>query len=326
MGKTFRKLLKGERTKMEKQRVVIIGGGPAGLTAAIYTARANLNPLVIEGIMAGGQLMETTSVENFPGFPQGITGPELMQKMKEQAKRFNVKFIPEDATEVKLQPTNHIVKWTSGNITTLSIIIATGAGAKSLGIKGEDALSGKGVSRCATCDGFFFKGKEVAVIGGGDSALEEAIYLSTICKKVKIIHRRDKLRASAYMQQKARKTKNIEFLLERIPLEFLEADNGTLGAIKLKHVKTQRKEILQVDGAFVAIGHQPSTSLFSGQLELNQAGYIVTEKGSSRTSVEGVFAAGDVCDPTYRQAITAAAGGCMAAIDATRYIESLNLA
>jgi thioredoxin reductase (NADPH) len=305
------------------EKMVIIGGGPAGLTAAIYGARANLQPLVFEGYMAGGQLMETTLVENFPGFPDGIDGPELMQRMRAQASRLGARFVTEDVSEVAFRPKVHRIKASGGETETLTVIIATGATAKKLGIEGESELSGRGVSWCATCDGYFFKNKDIVVIGGGDSAMEEAIYLSAMCRNVNIIHRRDKLRASALMQGKTKKISNIGFVLEHIPLAFLPCEEGLLGAVRLKHVKTGKERIMEVDGAFVAIGHIPQTGLFKGQLAMDENGYVATEEGSSRTSVEGVFSAGDVQDSVYQQAVTASGSGCRAALDAIKYLESV---
>jgi thioredoxin reductase (NADPH) len=308
-------------TTMEK--MVIIGGGPAGLTAAIYGAMANLSPLVLEGFAPGGQLMETTRIENFPGFPGGIDGPRLMGQMREQAERLGARLIPEDVVEARLEPRGHAVRFADREIRTLCLIIATGAKARTLGVEGELDLAGRGVSYCATCDGFFFKGKNVVVIGGGDSALEEAIYLAGLCRKVSIVHRRDRMRACPALVDRARKVENVGFILEHVPRAFVPTADGLLGGVKLQHVGTGEAKTIEADGAFIAVGHSPQSDLFKGQLDLNANGYIVTSKGAARTSVEGVYAAGDVQDSNYQQAITAAGSGCVAARDAIRYLETM---
>jgi thioredoxin reductase (NADPH) len=308
---------------MSVEKMVIIGGGPAGLTAAVYGSMANLGPVVLEGFAPGGQLMETTRIENFPGFPGGIDGPRLMGRMREQAQKLGARLISEEAVEARLEPRGHSVRFAGGEIRTLSLIIATGAKARTLGIEGEHDLAGRGVSYCATCDGFFFKGKKVAVIGGGDSALEEAMYLAGLCSRVGVIHRRDKLRACPALVERAGNFENVDFVLEHIPLAFVPRSDGLLGGVRLKHVVTGAEKTLETDGAFVAIGHDPQSDLFRGQLDLDENGYIVTARGGASTSVEGVFAAGDVQDRTYQQAVTAAGSGCMAARDAIRYIESM---
>ncbi|MFH1438032.1 MAG: thioredoxin-disulfide reductase [Pseudomonadota bacterium] len=305
------------------EKMVIIGGGPAGLTAAIYGARANTSPLVFEGFLAGGQLMETTEVENFPGFPDGVKGPELMKLMRRQAERLGARFITEDVTGADLRPKEHVLRYSRGEVKARTVIIATGATAKKLGLEGEAELAGRGVSWCATCDGFFFRDKDVAVIGGGDAALEEASYLAGLCRSVKIVHRRSELRASAAMQEKVKKLGNVEFVLEHIPLAFVPTQDGLLKGVRVRHVKTGGERLLEVDGAFEAVGHAPQSLLFAGQLETDDVGYIKVREGGSETSVEGVFSAGDVHDNVYQQAVTAAGSGCRAALDAIRYLEGL---
>lgn len=302
---------------------VIIGTGPAGLTAAIYLARANLNPLIIEGPQPGGQLTTTTEVENFPGFVDGIMGPELMDNMRKQAERFGAEFRTGWVNRVDTsgRPFKLDVEGL-GEVTTDTLIISTGATAKYLGIPGEEDNVGRGVSTCATCDGFFFRNKEIVVVGGGDSALEEANFLTRFASKVTLIHRRDELRASKIMQDRARANEKIEWALNRTPVEVLAADHGVTG-IKVKNNATGEEEIVEASGVFVAIGHHPNTSFLGGQITTDPSGYIVTTPGTSETNVPGVFACGDVQDTRYRQAITAAGSGCMAAMDAEKYIESL---
>lgn len=304
----------------EVRDVVIVGSGPAGLTAAIYAARANLRPLVIEGLGAGGQLMLTTDIENYPGFPNGILGPELMVQFREQAERFGAEFVTADADSVDFDSEPFQVRVGSDTYVGASIIISTGASAKMLGLDGERRLLGHGVSTCATCDGFFFRGHDIAVAGGGDSALEEAIFLTRFANKVSVIHRRTELRASKIMQERALANPKIEFLWNTV-IEDTVGDTK-LQSLRLRNVETDAETSLEVGGLFVAIGHTPNTSLFQGQLELEPTGYIKTEPGSTRTSRDGVFAAGDVQDHVYRQAITAAGSGCMAAIEAERWLEA----
>src|SRR5215208_293017 len=305
------------------RRVVIIGSGPAGLTAALYTARANLAPLLVEGLEAGGQLMLTTMVENWPGFRDGIMGPDLMTEMRAQAERFGTEIMQGNVARVDLQHRPFTIEFAGGEkVTTDALIIATGASARWLEIDTDRKLAGHGVSTCATCDGYFFKGRPIAVIGGGDSALEEAIYLTRFATKVTLVHRRDSLRASKIMQDKAFSNPKIEFVWDSEIAEVRDLDRGEVTGIIVRNLKTGKLTDVPLDGVFIAIGHTPNTSLFRGQLELDEAGYIVTHHGS-KTSRPGVFAAGDVQDHIYRQAITAAGSGCMAAIDAERFLDGL---
>jgi thioredoxin reductase (NADPH) len=306
-----------------KHQVIIIGSGPAGLTAAIYASRANLAPILFEGLQPGGQLMITTDVENFPGFPEGVQGPELMDLMRKQAVRFGTELISEEVTKVRFGPRAHEVRAGDQKHEAPAVIISTGATARYLGIPGEEDLKGRGVSACATCDGFFFRQKDVFVVGGGDSAMEEAIYLAGICRSVIVVHRRLEFRASPYMVDRARERENIRFELEQIPVRLEATGDGVFRAAVLRNVSTGEERALEADGFFVAVGHSPSTEVFDGQLELDEAGYIVTRPGSTATSVEGVFAAGDVQDRIYRQAVTAAGTGCMSALEAQRYLETL---
>jgi thioredoxin reductase (NADPH) len=299
--------------------VVILGGGPAGLTAAVYAARANLAPLVIEGAEAGGQLMLTTMVENYPGFEEGVMGPALMQTMRKQAERVGAEFISEDATTVDFRRRPFVIGTASGQtFEGRAVIVATGASARMLGLPGERRLMGRGVSTCATCDGFFFRNRDVVVVGGGDSALEEALYLGNLAKSVTVVHRREALRASKIMQQRAFAHPKISFVWNTVVEDIL--GNGVVSAIRLKDLKTDSIREHPTDGVFVAIGHVPNTAVFAGQLDRDEQGYLIVREGS-RTSVEGVFAAGDVHDHTYRQAVTAAAYGCMAAIEAERWLQ-----
>jgi thioredoxin reductase (NADPH) len=307
---------------MDIRNVVIIGSGPAGLTAALYTARANLKPLVIEGLEAGGQLMLTTLVENWPGFRDGIMGPELMADMRAQAERFGADMIQGNVTSVDLCTTPFVVNTSEGKYTARSIIIATGASARLLGLPAERTLMGHGVSTCATCDGYFFRGHEIAVVGGGDSAMEEAIFLTRFANKVTLVHRRDTLRASKIMQDKARANSKIEWRLNSEVEEIHDTGRGEVTSMVLRDVNTGERTEVPVTGVFVAIGHTPNTSLFRGQLELDANGYIITHDGP-KTTVPGVFACGDVQDHIYRQAITAAGSGCQAAIDAEHYIDQI---
>ncbi len=302
-------------------KVVILGTGPAGLTAAIYLARANMEPLVIEGSEPGGQLTLTTEVENFPGFPDGIMGPELMANMRKQAERFGAKFQTGwvKTLDVSKRPFTLSVEGT-GDIATEALIISTGASAKLLDIPGEKENIGKGVSTCATCDGFFFRGKKIIVVGGGDSAMEEANFLTKFASEVRVVHRRSELRASKIMQERARENAKVSWSLNSIPQEVIAGDKGVTG-LKVKNNETGADEVIQTDGIFIAIGHRPNTDFLGGQIETDETGYIKVKPGTTETSVAGVFACGDVQDHKYRQAITAAGSGCMAALDCERFLE-----
>ena len=309
----------------EKVRCLIIGSGPAGYTAAIYASRANLNPVLYTGLEMGGQLTTTTDVENYPGYPEGITGPRMMEDFKRQAERFGADIRFGIATAADFSGKKLKVIFDDNKvIETDAVIIATGATAKYLGLESEKKYAGMGVSACATCDGFFYKGKDVAVVGGGDTAAEEATYLAGLCRKVYLIVRRDVLRASKAMQDRVFRTWNIEILWEHLPLD-LFGENGLEGAILIKKKGTSQEETvkIKIDGFFLAIGHTPNSDVFKQYIETDKVGYIKTVPGSSKTNVAGVFAAGDVQDPNYRQAVTAAGSGCMAAIDAERYLSEL---
>ena len=301
--------------------VIVIGSGPAGLTAALYTARANMKPLVIEGLEAGGQLMLTTMVENWPGFRDGIMGPDLMAEMRTQAERFGAEIIRGHVTAVDLMTRPYVIRTPDAEYRARTLIIATGASSRLLGLPSERALIGHGVSTCATCDGYFFRGKPIAVVGGGDSAMEEAIFLTRFASHVTVVHRRDRLRASKIMQDKAFANDKISFEWNA-EVEEIKAANGVVSSMVLRNALTQVLKEIPVDGVFVAIGHTPNTALFGGQIDMDPNGYIVTHSGT-RTSVPGVFACGDVQDHVYRQAVTAAGSGCMAAIDAEKYLEGL---
>ena len=305
----------------ERNKVIIMGSGPAGLTAALYSARANLEPIVFEGIEAGGQLTLTTDVENYPGFPNGIQGPELIDNMRKQAERFGATCVLAEVSSVDLS--KRPFKVVSGEIVLEAdtLIVASGASAKLLGIESEKRLLGHGVSTCATCDGFFFKDKELVVVGGGDSAVEEAVFLTKFATKVTIIHRRDKLRAQKILQDRAFKNSKVDFIWDSVIDEVLGSiDEGVTG-VKVKNVKTGEVSIKECQGVFIAIGHNPNTQVLKGQLDMDETGYIITQNGTTHTSVPGVFAAGDVQDNVYRQAVTAAGSGCMAALDAEKFLE-----
>jgi thioredoxin reductase (NADPH) len=303
-------------------KTIVIGTGPAGLTAAIYLARANLNPLVIEGPEPGGQLTTTTEVENFPGFPEGIMGPELMDNMRKQAERFGAQFRSSWVNSVDLSKRPFKLTLEGGEVLeSETLIISTGASAKYLGIPNERENVGRGVSTCATCDGFFFRGKKIIVVGGGDSAMEEAHFLTKFATEVRVVHRRNELRASKIMQDRARQNPKITWSLNRTPLEVVAGDKGVTG-LKVKNNETGAEEIIETDGIFVAIGHTPNTKFLGGQLETDELGYLIVKPGTSETNVPGVFACGDVQDHRYRQAITAAGSGCMAALDCERFLEN----
>ncbi len=309
---------------MATQTVAVIGSGPAGFTAAIYAARAMLRTIIFEGNQPGGQLMITTEVENYPGFEEGIMGPELMEKLRKQAHRFGAESIYEYITEVDFSQRPFILKAGEKTYTADAVIIATGASAKLLGVPGEQEYMGYGVSTCATCDGFFFRDQDVIVVGGGDSAMEEALYLTHHARSVTIVHRRDQFRASKIMLKRAQENPKIQFILDTIVTEFLgEHTDGVkkLKAVRLRNVKTGEEWIKEIDGVFIAIGHKPNTEIFRPWLEMDEQGYIITKGKTTYTNIPGVFAAGDVQDPRYRQAVTAAGSGCMAAIDASRWLE-----
>ena len=304
---------------VQHHRLIILGSGPAGYTAAIYAARANLKPVIIQGIQPGGQLTTTTDVDNYPGYKDGVQGSEMMEDFKAQAERFGTEVIWDHINEADLSKRPFRLKGDEGEYSCDALIIATGASAKYLGLPSEEHFAGKGVSACATCDGFFYRGKEVAVVGGGDTAVEEAIYLANLCSKVTLIHRRDALRAEPIMQDKLFATSNIEVKWNRITDEILGDDSGVTG-IRLKSTEDGSSEEMAVHGVFIAIGHTPNTDFLKGQLVMDDTGYIITEGKSTHTSVDGVFAAGDVADPVYRQAVTSAGEGCRAALDAERWL------
>jgi thioredoxin reductase (NADPH) len=305
------------------ENVIIIGSGPAGYTAALYTARANLAPLVIEGWMWGGLLQQTTDVENFPGYPQGVMGPQMMQDLRDQAERFGARFVTENATRIEpaTAPGEPFVVWVDEDrYEARSVILAMGAEHKKLGVPGEEELGGRGVSYCATCDAAFYKDRETIIVGGGDSAMEEAIFLAKFSSKVTIVNRRDEFRASKIMLERARSADNIEFLTPYVVEEFLAGDAGVLDRARLRNVETGEHREVPMNGAFIAIGHEPQSELVEGIVETDENGYVLTEGKSTRTNVAGMFAAGDLVDHTYRQAVTAAGSGCMAALDSEWYL------
>ncbi len=304
------------------RQLVIIGSGPAGLTAAIYAARAQFNPLVIEGLEPGGQLTLTTVVENWPGYPEGIDGPKLMADMKAQAARFGAEFKSGTVTSVNLMNQPFVISCEEEKLEAACVIIATGASARLLGLPSEKKLMGRGVSVCATCDGFFFRQKDIIVVGGGDTALEEAIFLSNLASSVTVVHRRDKLRASQIMQQRAFAINNISFIWDSVIEEIQDVDKGSVTGVVLKNRKTGATQFKPTDGIFIAIGHKPNTDLFQGQVEMDEQGYIITKCGAA-TNIAGVFAAGDVTDPVYKQAVTSAGMGCMAALDAEKFLRGM---
>ena len=303
------------------RNMIIIGSGPAGLTAAVYAARANLEPLLIEGKEPGGQLTLTTLVENYPGFSDGIMGPQLMEEMRKQAQRFGAEIVNSHVHAVKLKEQPFRVYYGDQEVQAKTVVISTGSSAKLIGIETEIQLMGHGVSTCATCDGFFYRGKEIAVVGGGDSAMEEATFLTKFATKVSVIHRREALRASKIMQDRASGNPKIHFVWNTVVEEILGSRETGVTGLKVRNIKTQGVSELKVDGLFVAIGHNPNTEIFKGQVDLDDLGYIKTQPDSTRTNIPGVFACGDVQDPVFRQAVTAAGTGCMAAIEAERWLE-----
>jgi thioredoxin reductase (NADPH) len=306
----------------EIRELIIVGGGPAGYTAALYSARANLHPLVIEGFQWGGQLMITSDVENYPGYPDGVMGPEMMADFRRQAERFGAEFVTDDVTRVDFSAEPHRVWVGDEEYQAKAVIVATGATARQLGLESERQLQGKGVTYCATCDGAFYRDLEVIVVGGGDSAMEEAIFLTKFASKVTVIHRRSEFRASQIMLDRAAANEKIEFVTPAVVEEVLSGDDGKMRAVVIRDPDTDDAREIEASGLFVAIGHDPTTALFLDQLDHDEAGYLVTRPGSTETNVTGVFAAGDVQDHTYRQAVTAAGSGCMAALDAERWLEA----
>ena len=307
------------------RKVIIIGSGPAGYTAAIYAARANLAPLMISGVQSGGQLMLTTHIENYPGFVDPVLGPELMETMRKQAERFGTDMIAEDVVAVDFARRPFVVRTADASLEAQTVVIATGASAKLLGLPSETLLMGHGVSTCATCDGFFFKDQDIMVVGGGDSALEEALYLARLGRKVEVVHRRESLRASKIMQDRAFAHPKISFVWNSVVRDILDPAAAKVTTVVLEDVVTGARSERRVDGLFVAIGHEPNTAVFRGQIELLPSGYVRVEPGTTRTSVPGVFAAGDVQDSVFRQAVTAAGTGCMAALEAERWLEAQRL-
>jgi thioredoxin reductase (NADPH) len=306
------------------ENVIIVGGGPAGYTAALYAARAELEPLVIEGFQWGGQLQNTTDVENYPGYQEGVMGPEMMNEFRAQAERFGTRFVTDDATELELSDGGiHTVKVGKDTYKAKAVILSMGAEPKRLGIPGEIELGGRGVSTCGVCDGAFFKGEDVVVIGGGDSAMEDSIFVSKFAKDLTIVHRRDEFRASKIMQERARRKDNIKFLTPYVPVEFIAGDDGKIAKVRVQHAETDEEKELPAGGAFVAIGHRPRSELVQGQVDLDENGYVITTEPSTKTKLDGVFAVGDLVDHTYRQAVTAAGSGCKGALDAEWYLRDM---
>jgi thioredoxin reductase (NADPH) len=306
------------------QNLIIVGGGPAGYTAALYAARAELEPLVIEGFQWGGQLQNTTHVENYPGYQDGVMGPEMMNEFRAQAERFGTRFITDDATELELSDAGtHTVKVGKETYTAQAVILSMGAEPKRLGIPGEIELGGRGVSTCGVCDGAFFKGEDVVVIGGGDSAMEDSIFVSKFAKNLKIVHRRDEFRASKIMQERARNKENIEFVTPYVPVEFIAGDDGKIAKVRVQNAETGEEKDIDAGGAFVAIGHRPRSELVEGQVETDAEGYVVVDEPSTKTKLAGVFAVGDLVDRTYRQAVTAAGSGTKGALDAEWYLRDM---
>ncbi|HEY6672144.1 MAG TPA: thioredoxin-disulfide reductase [Solirubrobacterales bacterium] len=306
------------------EELIIVGGGPAGYTAALYAARAELKPLVIEGFQWGGQLQNTTHVENYPGYEEGVMGPEMMNDFRAQAERFGTRFITDDATELELTDGEiQNVRIGKDNYKARAVILSMGAEPKRLGIPGEIELGGRGVSTCGVCDGAFFKGEDVVVIGGGDSAMEDSIFVSKFAKGLTIVHRRDEFRASKIMQERARGKENIEFLTPYVPVEFVAGDDGKIAKVRVQHAETGVEKELEAGGAFVAIGHTPRSELVEGQVELDDGGYVVVDEPSTKTNLAGVFAVGDLVDHTYRQAVTAAGSGTKGALDAEWYLRDM---
>ena len=306
------------------ENLIIVGGGPAGYTAALYAARAELEPLVIEGFLWGGQLQNTTHVENYPGYEEGVMGPAMMTDFRAQAERFGTRFVTDDATELQLTDGGmQTVKAGEDTYRAKAVILSMGAEPKRLGIPGEIELGGRGVSTCGVCDGAFFKDENVAVIGGGDSAMEDSIFVSKFAKKLTVVHRRDEFRASKIMQERARRKDNIEFLTPYVPVEFIAGDDGKIATVRVQHAETGKEEELEVGGAFVAIGHRPRSELVADQLDLDDEGYVKVEEPSTETKLAGVFAVGDLVDSTYRQAVTAAGSGCKGALDAEWFLRDM---
>jgi thioredoxin reductase (NADPH) len=313
-----------EKSTEKVEDLIIVGGGPAGYTAALYAARAELDPLVIEGFQWGGQLQNTTDVENYPGYVEGVMGPEMMNQFRAQAERFGTRFITDDVTELELSDGGiHTVQVGKDSYKARAVILSMGAEPKRLGIPGEIELGGRGVSTCGVCDGAFFKGENVAVIGGGDSAMEDSIFVSKFANKLTIVHRRDEFRASKIMQERARGKENIEFLTPYVPVEFIAGDDGKIAKVRVQHAETGEEKELDVGGAFVAIGHRPRSELVDGQVDLDAEGYVKVEEPSTKTKLAGVFAVGDLVDHTYRQAVTAAGSGTKGALDAEWYLRDM---